>query len=76
MGIICGFYKAPRDPSIQIIPIMKNQMEKKMENQVIQGGLYSDPSIQMIPTLGPNVYKSYLHEHEEFYQISNPEVFE
>ena len=54
----------PRDPSIQIIPIMENQMEKKMENEMETGiikGLYRDPSIQIIPTLGPKVFKYYLH---------------
>ena len=39
-------------------------MEKKMENEMETGvikGLYRDPSIQIIPTLGPKVCKYYLH---------------
>ena len=39
-------------------------MEKKMENDmepVVIKVLYGDQSIQIIPTLGPNVCKSYLH---------------
>ena len=39
-------------------------MEKKMENEMETGvikGLYRDPSIQIIPTLGAKVYKYYLH---------------
>ena len=39
-------------------------MEKKMENEMETGiiqGLYRDPSIQIIPTLGPKVYKYYPH---------------
>ena len=61
IGIIKGLY---RDPSIQNIPIMENQMEKKMENEmeiVVIKGLHRDPSIQIISTLGPKVYKYYLH---------------
>ena len=52
----------PENPSIQIIPIMENQMEEKMENQMESGvikGVYRDPSIQMIPTLGPKVCTHY-----------------
>ena len=39
-------------------------MEKKMENEMETGvikGLYRDPSIQIMPTLGPKVCKYYLH---------------
>ena len=39
-------------------------MEKKMENEMETGvikGLYRDPSIEIIPTLGPKVCKYYLH---------------
>ena len=39
-------------------------MDKKMEHEMETGviwGLYRDPSIQMIPTLGPKVCKYYLH---------------
>ena len=39
-------------------------MEKKMENEMETGvikGLDRDPSIQIIPTLGPKVCKYYLH---------------
>ena len=39
-------------------------MEKKMENEmetVVIKGLYKDQSIQIIPTLGPKVCKSYPH---------------
>ena len=39
-------------------------MEKKMENEMEAGvikELYRDPSIQIIPTLGPKVCKYYLH---------------
>ena len=53
----------PRDPSIQILPLMENQMEKKMENDMeiaVIKGLYRDPIIQ-IPTLGSKVCKYYLH---------------
>ena len=56
-------FSFPRDPSIQIIPIMENQMEKKKQEMeiVVIKGLYRDPSIQTIPTLGPKVCKYYLH---------------
>ena len=53
-----------KDPYIQIIPIMENQMEKKMENEMETGvikGLYRDPSIQIIFTLGPEVCKYRLY---------------
>ena len=39
-------------------------MEKKMENEMESGvmkRLFRDPSIQIIPTLGPKVCKYYLH---------------
>ena len=39
-------------------------MEKKMENEMETGGikgLYRDPILQIIPTLGPRVCKYYLH---------------
>ena len=39
-------------------------MEKKMENERETGGikgLYRDPSLQIIPTLGPEVCIYYLH---------------
>ena len=35
-------------------------MENEMESGVIKG-LHRDPSIQIIPTLGPKVCKYYLH---------------
>ena len=44
------------DPSTQIIPVMENQMEKNMENEMeprVIRGLFRDPSIQIIPTIGP-----------------------
>ena len=53
-----------RDPSIQIIPIMENQMEQEMENEMETGdikGLYRDLSIQIILTLGPKACTYYLH---------------
>ena len=40
------------------MPIMENQMEKKMEHEIateVVKGLYKNPSIQIIPTLGPEV---------------------
>ena len=43
---------------------MQNPMEEKMENEMeagVIGRLYRDPSIQIIPTLGPKVCKYYLH---------------
>ena len=39
-------------------------MEKKTQNEMETGvikGLYGDPSIQLIPTLGPKVYRYDLH---------------
>ena len=39
-------------------------MEKKMENEMESGvlkGLFRDPSIQIVPTLGPKVCRYYLH---------------
>ena len=39
-------------------------MAKKMENEIETGviqGLYKDPSIQIMPTLGAKVCKCYLH---------------
>ena len=46
------------DPSIQIIPILENQMDKKLESEMeagfskgaIEGSKYT---IQIIPTSGP-----------------------
>ena len=46
--------------SMRILPTMENQMKEKMEHEVEPGdtkGLYRDPSIQIIPALGPSVYK-------------------
>ena len=42
---------------MQIIPVMENQMEKNMENEMEAGvkGLCRDPSMKIIPTLGPKV---------------------
>ena len=60
---MCSLH-TPRDPSIEIIPIMENQMEKKMENEMESGvirGLFRDPSVEIIQTLGPKVCKSCLH---------------
>ena len=45
---------------MQTVPIMKNQMEKNMENQMearVMKGLCRDPSMQIIPALGPKVCK-------------------
>ena len=39
---------------------MEKKMENEMEARVIQG-LCIDPSIQIIPTLGPKVSDYYLH---------------
>ena len=39
---------------------MEKNMENEMESGVIRG-LYRDPSIQIIPILGPKVCRSYLH---------------
>ena len=42
---------------MQILLIMENRMEKNMENEmetvVLKGGLYRDPRMQIIPSLGP-----------------------
>ena len=46
------------------IGIMEGQMEKRRENEMNIGvieGLYKDPSIQIIPTLGPKGCDYYLH---------------
>ena len=63
-GLYWGPLNYRRDPSIQIITIMENPMEKNMEHEMATGvfwGLYGDPRIQIIPTLGPKVYEYYLH---------------
>ena len=39
---------------------MEKKMENEMESWVIKG-LFRDPSIQIVPTLGPEVCKFYLH---------------
>ena len=47
-------------PSIQIRPIMENELEKDMEHEMKTGvvqGLYKDPDIQIISTCGPKVYR-------------------
>ena len=50
-------------PSIQIIPIMENQMEQEMENEMETGvikGLYRGLR-KIILTLGPKACTYYLH---------------
>ena len=45
---------------MQTLPIMENEMEKNMENQMearVIKGFCGDPSMQIIPTLGPKVGK-------------------
>ena len=59
-GGLCRFRVEtfPRDPRIQVIPVMENQTEQNMEHEMESGdiqGLYRDPSIQIIPTLDPKV---------------------
>ena len=40
---------------------MDKKMENKMETGVINRALYRDPSIQIVPTLGPKVLRYCLH---------------
>ena len=49
-----------RDPSIQIIPVMENQMEHDMETAAING-ICKGLSIQILPKSGHQVCKHYLH---------------
>ena len=39
---------------------MENQTENEMETGVMYG-VYKDPRLLLIPTLGPKVYEDYLH---------------
>ena len=52
----------PVDPSIQVVPLMENQIDK-MGNGMETGTIvvHRDPSIQIILTLGPKLRKCYLH---------------
>ena len=46
----------PRDSSIQTVPIMENQMEKKMENDMKTGDIYIYTHIQgSKPTNNTNI---------------------
>ena len=49
---------------VGIIPIMENQMRKKMDNEMETGvfkGLYRHPSLPKRPTMVPRVCKYDLH---------------
>ena len=50
--------------SIKTIPIIENQMDRNMGNEMdtcVRMGLYRDPGIQVIHTLGPEVCKYHLY---------------
>ena len=52
------------DPNIPILPIMENQLQKKMEHKMETGvikELFKHPGMQRLHLLGPNVCKYDLH---------------